>query len=256
VTGRRRPWLRVLALRAAIVLGALGAWEVGARAANPLLYVPPSAVAPALARLLTLESYPDLPSSLLLTLREIVVAYALAIVAGIGVGAALGLNRIVGRAYGPIVAALYAVPAVVWYPSLMLFFGLDAASKIAFGFLLGFFPITLAVLAGIRQVNPHLVLVARAFGARPPAVFARVMVPAMLFTLAGGLRTGLALSVIGVIVGEILGAKDGMGALINHAYGLFRTADYVALVAVTLVVVVASDVVAGLVERRAQRWTE
>jgi NitT/TauT family transport system permease protein len=246
----------VLLLRAVVLVGLVGAWEIGARAANPLLYVPPSVVLPALGRLLTLQSYPELPESLLLTLREIAIAYGLAIAGGVAVGAALGLNRLVGRAFGPIVAALYAVPAVVWYPSLMLFFGLDAASKIAFGFLLGFFPITLAVLAGIRQVNPHLVAVARAFGAGPSVVFVKVMVPAMLFTLVGGLRTGLALSVIGVIVGEILGSKAGMGALINHAYGLFRTADYVALVCVTLVLIVGTDGVASLVERRAQRWTE
>jgi ABC-type nitrate/sulfonate/bicarbonate transport system permease component len=248
--------VRVVALRALILVAALLAWELAARAANPLLYVPPSAAVPALVRLLTLDSYPELPASLLLTLREIAIAYALAIAAGVGVGAALGLNRLVGRAYGPIVAALYAVPAVVWYPSLMLFFGLDAASKIAFGFLLGFFPITLAVLAGIRQVNPHMIAVARAFGARPPTVFTKVMLPGMLFTLVGGLRSGLALTVIGVIVGEILGAKAGMGTLINHAYGLFRTADYVALVGVTLVLIVGSDAVASLIERRARRWTE
>src|SRR5207244_4283636 len=114
---------------------------------------------------------------LLLTLREILVAYALAIAAGLGCGFALGLYRTLGRAYGPILAALYAVPAVVWYPSLMLFFGLDSASKIAFGFLLGFFPIALAVLAGIRQVSPQLVTVARAFGARPFTTFVKVMVP-------------------------------------------------------------------------------
>ncbi|HET7342088.1 MAG TPA: ABC transporter permease subunit [Methylomirabilota bacterium] len=246
----------VLALRALILAGLLLAWETVARAANPLLYVPPSAVVPALGRLLALESYPDLPASVLLTLREILIAYVLAIAAGLGCGFALGLNRLVGRVYGPILSALYAVPAVVWYPSLMLFFGLDAASKIAFGFLLGFFPIALSVLAGVRQVNPHMLAVARAFGARPPTVFAKVMVPAMLFTLVGGLRTGLALSIVGVIVGEILGSKSGMGSLINHAYGLFRTSDYVALVLVTLALVVGSDAIAGLVERRAQRWSE
>jgi NitT/TauT family transport system permease protein len=246
----------VALIRAGIVVVALGAWEVFGRLANPLLYVPPSAALPALGRLLTLESYPDLGEHLLLTLREIAVAYGLAIAAGVGGGAVLGLNRLLGRAYGPILAALYAVPAVVWYPSLMLFFGLDAASKIAFGFLLGFFPIALAVLAGIRQVNVQLVTVARAFGASDLVVFRKVMLPAMLFTLAGGLRTGLALSVIGVIVGEVLGSKAGMGSLINHAYGLFRTADYVALVVVTLVLILASDAVAGVVEQRARRWTE
>jgi NitT/TauT family transport system permease protein len=247
--------LRVLVLRAALLAVGLAAWEVFARVANPLLYVPPSAVVPALGRLLMLETYPDLLASLLLTLREIIVAYALAIGAGLAGGFALGLHRVVGRAYGPILGALYAVPAVVWYPSLMLFFGLGEASKIAFGFLLGFFPITLAVLAGIRQVNPHMIAVARVFGARPAVVFIKVMVPAMLFTLVGGLRTGLALTVIGVVVGEILGSRSGMGALINHAYGLFRTSDYVALVLVTLVIIVGSDALAGLIERRAQRWT-
>jgi ABC-type nitrate/sulfonate/bicarbonate transport system permease component len=248
--------VRTPAARAALLIAFLVAWEVAARAANPLLYVPPSAVVPALRDLLTLTSYPDLPANLWLTVREIAVAYAMAAAAGLLVGFGLGLNRTLGRAYAPILAALYAVPAVVWYPSLMLFFGLDAASKIAFGFLLGFFPIALAVLAGVRQVNPHLVTVARAYGARPLTVFLRVMVPSMAFTLVGGLRAGLALAVIGVIVGEILGSRSGIGSLINHAYGLSRTPDYVALVVVTLVLVVGTDLAASLLERRARRWTE
>ncbi len=247
--------MRVGLARLGLLAGALAAWEAGARAANPLLYVPPSAALPALVELLALRSYPDLPAHVLQTAQEIAVAYALAVGGGLAVGFALGSSRLLGRAYGPILAALYAVPAVVWYPSLMLFFGLDAASKIAFGFLLGFFPVTLAVLAGIRQVSPALITVARSFGASPAALFTRVMLPGMLFTLVGGLRTGLALAVIGVIVGEILGSKAGLGALINHAYGLFRIADYVALVVVTLVLIVASDVLASLVERRARRWT-
>src|SRR3989441_1088849 len=239
--------VRVVAARGALLVALLVLWEIVGRASNPLLSVPPSAVLPALRDLLLLRSYPDLPASVLLTLREIAVAYGLAVVVGLACGFALGFNRLIGSAYGPMLAALYAVPAVVWYPSLMLFFGLDAASKIAFGFLLGFFPVTLAVLAGIRQVNPHLVTVARAYGAGPLGVFGRVMVPAMLFTLVAGLRTGLALTVIGVIVGEILGSKRGMGALINHAYGLLRTADYVALVLVTLILVVGSGLAVGSV---------
>jgi len=248
--------VRVLWLRLGLLAALLAVWEVAGRAANPLLAVPPSAVLPALRELLLLRSYPELPASLWLTLREIGAAYMLAVAAGLGCGFMLGMHRLVGRVWGPMLAALYAVPAVVWYPSLMLFFGLDAASKIAFGFLLGFFPITLAVLAGVRQVNPQLVTVARAYGAGAVTVFRRVMLPSMLFTLVGGLRTGLALCVIGVIVGEILGSKAGIGTLINHAYGLLRTADYVALVLVTLVLVVGSDVLASLFERRARRWTE
>src|SRR5207237_96244 len=84
----------------------------------------------------------------------------------------------------------YAVPAVVWYPSLMLFFGLDAASKIAFGFLLGFFPITLAVLAGIRQGSPQMLGVARAFGADGPAAVPKATPPGLRVARSGGRGAG------------------------------------------------------------------
>jgi NitT/TauT family transport system permease protein len=244
----------VVPLRAAIVLLVLIAWELAARAMDPLLAVPPSRALPALGRLLTLRSFPYLPEHLGLTIREILIAYALAAGSGVALGFVLGLRPLLDRAYTPLVGALYAVPSVVWYPSLMLIFGLGAASKIAFGFLLGFYPVLLAVQAGVRQVDPHLVVVARAFGARPGAVFVRVLLPSMLSTLVAGLRAGLALTVVGVIVGEVLGAKAGLGYLITYAYGLLRTADYVALVLLTVGLVLALDGVAGLVERRARRW--
>jgi ABC-type nitrate/sulfonate/bicarbonate transport system permease component len=241
--------------RLAIVVVALGLWEALARAGNPLLYVPPSRALPALGRLVTLQSFPALPEHLGLSLGEIGLAYALAVGTGIATGSLLGSQPFVGRAYAPLLGAAYAVPSVVWYPSLMLLFGLGAVSKIAFGALLGFYPVVVAVLAGIKQVNPHLVTVARAFGGGRAAIFLRIMLPAMLSTLVAGLRASLALTVVGVIVGEVLGSRAGLGYLINYAYGLLRTADYVALVILTVILVVLIDGVATLVERRCRRWT-
>jgi ABC-type nitrate/sulfonate/bicarbonate transport system permease component len=247
--------MRILAARAAVLALALAAWELWARRENPLLYIPPSKVVPALGRLLRLETYPTLPREVGLTVVEILVAYALAVGLGLGLGFLLGLPRRVGEIYEPILAGLYAIPSVVWYPSLMLFFGLGPASKIAFGVLLGFFPVVLAVLAGIRAVDRHLVIVARALGAGPGACFLKVMLPAMTGTLMAGLRAGLALTVVGVIVGEVLGGRGGLGYLINHAYGFMRTADYAALAVVALALVVVVDGCAALLEARARRWT-
>jgi NitT/TauT family transport system permease protein len=246
--------VRILAARAALLLGALAIWEVWARQQNPLLFLPPSRILPALWRVVRLETYPVLPRELGLTVVEVLVAYALAVGLGLGLGFVLGLPRHLGEIYEPILAALYAIPSVVWYPSLMLFFGLGPASKIAFGVLLGFFPIVLAVLAGIRSVDPHLLTVARAMGAGTGVCFVKVILPAITGTLVAGLRTGLALTVVGVIVGEVLGARGGIGSLINHAYGFVRTADYAALAIVALALVVAIDGVAALVEARARRW--
>jgi ABC-type nitrate/sulfonate/bicarbonate transport system permease component len=245
---------RIVGLRLAVLALALGAWEVGARWGDPLLYVPPSRVLPALGRLLSLEAYPSLPGHLGLTAVEIAVAYALAAGLGVALGFALGLPRHLGEVFEPILSGLYAVPSVVWYPSLMLWFGLGPASKIAFGFLLGFFPIVLAVLAGIRSVDRHLLTVARAFGAGPGTCFRRVVLPAITGTLVAGLRAGLALTVVGVLVGEVLGARAGLGSLINHAYGFMRTPDYAALSLLALAVVVALDALGALVEARARRW--
>jgi NitT/TauT family transport system permease protein len=247
--------VRIFAARAVLLVGGLAVWELWARQQNPLLYLPPSRIAPALVRLLTLQSYPTLPRELGLTVVEVLVAYALAVGLGLGLGFVLGIPRRVGEVYEPILAALYAVPSVVWYPSLMLFFGLGPASKIAFGVLLGFFPVVLAVLSGIRSVDRQLLTVARAMGAGPGATFLKVILPGMTGTLLAGLRAGLALTVVGVIVGEVLGARGGLGSLLNHAYGFMRTADYAALAIVALALVVVVDGAAALVEARARRWT-
>jgi len=247
--------VRVLAWRAAVLVGLLGAWELWAGRQDPLLYIPPSKIVPALGRLLALETYPSLPEHLGLTVVEVLVAYGLAVALGLGLGFLLGLPRHLGEIYEPILSGLYAIPSVVWYPSLMLFFGLGPASKIAFGFLLGFFPVVLAVLAGIRSVDRHLLTVARALGAGPGACFVKVVLPGMTATLLAGLRAGLALTLVGVLVGEVLGARAGLGYLINYAYGLLRTADYAALAALALVLVVLIDGAAAVVEARARRWT-
>ncbi len=246
--------MKIVVTRAALLVLTLLGWEVWARGQNPLLYIPPSKVFPALVRIVRLEAYPSLPGHLGLTVAEVLIAYALAVGLGLGLGFLLGLPRYVGEIYEPILAGLYAIPSVVWYPSLMLFFGLGPASKIAFGLLLGFFPIALAVVTGIRSVDRQLLTVAHAHGAGPGACFVKVILPAITATLLGGLRAGLALTVVGVIVGEILGARAGLGYLINYAYGFLRTAEYAGLATLALFLVITIDGTAVLIERRARRW--
>jgi ABC-type nitrate/sulfonate/bicarbonate transport system permease component len=244
----------VLAWRLGILVAIVAVWEVAVRPLNPIFYVPPSALPGALVRMWRVPELPALGEHVWLTFTEIAGAYALAVAAGLWLGFLLGLRRTVGRIYEPLLAALYAVPSVIWYPSLMLFFGLGPASKIAFGVLLGFFPIVLSVLAGIRQVPATLVMVAQSMGARPWTVFRKVMLPAMASTMVGGLRAGLALSVVGVLVGEILGSRAGVGYVINYAYGLMMTREYAVLALIAAAAILAVDTVGALVEARVKRW--
>ncbi len=247
--------MRIVLLRAGFLFGGLVLWELVARPLNPVLYVAPSALPDAALRLLRQPDLPPLFEHLGLTLRTILAAYLLAVGVGLGLGFILGFWRMLARTYEPILAALYAVPSVVWYPSLMLLFGLGPASKIAFGFLLGFFPIVLAVLAGIQQVDRHMIIVARSMGAGPWATYWKVMLPGMAGTLASGLRSGLALTIVGVLAGELLGSRAGIGYLINHVYNLLRTPEYVALAVIMAALVLAIDGTAARLETRVKQWT-
>src|SRR4029450_2695996 len=119
-----RDTARVLGARVAVLLGALLLWELIAGAVNPLLYVRPSSLPPALANVLLARDVPALGEHALVTAREIVVAFVLAVVVGLWLGFVLGLGRRLGRVYEPMLAAFYAIPSVIWYPSLMLLFGL------------------------------------------------------------------------------------------------------------------------------------
>ena len=246
--------MRLLLLRAALLVVVLAAWELIARPLDPILYVAPSTLPQAVLRLLRQPDIPPLLEHLGVTMRAILTAYALAVGAGLSLGFLMGFWRVLQRTYEPILSALYAVPSVVWYPSLMLLFGLGPASKVAFGFLLGFFPIVLSVLAGIQQANRHLLTVAVSMGASRWEIYWKVLLPGMAGTLASGLRSGLALSVVGVLAGELLGSRAGVGYVINYVYNLLKTPEYVALVVIMAAVVLVIDGAAARVESRIKRW--
>jgi NitT/TauT family transport system permease protein len=91
-------------------------------------------------------------------------------------------------------------------------------------------------------------------GAGRWTLFRKVMLPAMASTVVGGLRSGLALSVVGVLVGELLGARAGLGYVINYAYGLMMTAEYAALVVLVAAAVLLLDGVGSVIEGRVKRW--
>ena len=116
--------MRIWLWRLGLLLIALTLWEAVASMLNPILYVGPSRLPGALARVLATRDLPPLAGHVWLTMGEIAVAYVLAVAGGLWVGFLLGLRHTVGRIYEPLLATLYAVPSVVWYPSLMLCFGL------------------------------------------------------------------------------------------------------------------------------------
>ena len=196
-----------------------------------------------------------LASEALTTLQRVAVAYALAVAAGVVVGTLIGCVRPVRLALRPVVSFLFPAPKVALYPAMLIVFGLGSASKIAFGFAEAVFPVLLATAAGTSRVEPQLVWSAAALGTPRRATLHRVVLPAALPAILTGARIGLVGAVIGVFVGEMIAAADGLGHMMAVAYRTLDTpAMYVAIVTTSLLGYVL-DRSFLLARRRLLRWT-
>src|SRR5215467_8765686 len=181
----RRPWLARLVVIAAL----LALWEIAARwFVDPLFLSPPSQVIASLDKVFSTRG---VPAALQLTLFELTVAFVLAVAIGLVLGLAIGLQSLVRRSFFPIVLLLYGMPQVTILPLFILFFGIGAASKIAFGVTHGMFPVTVTVVAGVQNLKPILLIGARSMGASRWQIFRYVIFPHMVPSFFAGVRLGM-----------------------------------------------------------------
>jgi ABC-type nitrate/sulfonate/bicarbonate transport system permease component len=173
------------------------------------------------------------------TIYELAVAYLIAAVAGMGVGYVVGSSRFRTRVFEPLLASLYAVPIIVFFPLCVLFFGLGPASKIAFGAVFGFFPVALNTISGFGQLDRRLVDVARSMGASNLQMFRRVLFPGALPQILTGLRTGLILTFIAVVAGEMVSSLQGIGYMISWLGELMETSRMYAYILLIVLMAMA-----------------
>ncbi len=239
------------AVRWAIILAVLVAWEVLPRAGLvATLFLPPLSV--------TVEAgaadWREYGLNLGVTLWEVALAMLLACGGGLAAGAAIGSVARLRQILLPVASSLYAVPLVVLYPVLTVWLGIGPASKVAFAGLYGFFPTMLATAAGIRTIDPNLLLTARSMGATPVQRVLRVMLPACIPTVLAGLRLGGALVIVGVVVSEMLVATEGIGYLVSRYRTILDSPHVFAAVLLVLVVAQIFDALMRLLERRTRTW--
>src|SRR5690606_38283467 len=154
----------------------------------------------------------------------------------------------------PVFSSLYAVPIVILYPIFTAWFGIGSESKIMFAGIYGFFPVMLSTAAGIRTIDPPFLLAARSLGATVYQQITRVIIPASLPTVFGGLRLGGALAIIGVVVSEMLTASAGIGYLVTLNRTILDSPRVFAGILCILVLSVAYDIVVRRLERRMVVW--
>lgn len=185
-----------------------------------------------------------------ITLFEIVVGFAIGSGLGIAVGLAFGIRRYIGRAADPYVAALATTPKIVFLPIVMLAAGIGVASKVTLGALSAFFPVAITMATGVRGVRPVLIRVGRAFNLSTPQMVFKIYLPALMLPMITGLRLGLGVTVIGVLLGEIKLAKAGLGFLASDYYNQFRIPELYGVILLIFILAALANSAMGLLERR------
>ena len=235
---------RVLALRVAIVVVVLVAWEL--LSASGLLFrdVVPSlgTIGSALVRLLgNGEFYGHLATSA----GEVGAGLVIGAVLGLATGVVLGANRFLANAYEALIHYLGPTPKIIFFPVMIMWFGVGAGSKVAMAAISCFFPIAISAIGGMRGIDDVLIRVGRSFRAGPWQMASKIYLPAMRAPALNGLRLGLGVAIIGTLLAETKLSNRGVGHLIIQAYATFDMPRMYALLAVVFVIAIGLNALIG-----------
>lgn len=238
--------------RLLLIVGLVILWEVGARLANdPLFLSPPSHVVVALVGFL---DDPAVIDAVRTTLWELVVAFVLAVAAGLPIGLFIGLRRFAYGSFYPVVVLLYAIPQATILPLVILIFGIGPEAKIAFGFTHAVFPIIVNVVAGVQGIRPLYLASARSMGANRRQIVWSVVIPHAVPSFFTGLRLAMTGDLLGVLLAELFVSQQGVGHFTQHFTESFQPQKLFALIAALAVIAVTLNELCRRVERHMSRW--
>jgi ABC-type nitrate/sulfonate/bicarbonate transport system permease component len=241
--------------RLSLVVVLLAIWEFYARfISTSSLIAGPSDVAMAWWPMVMGE--PQVRLAVGVTLVELAVAFVMSVVFGMLIGILIGLTNLGRRSFYPIVLLLYGIPQAIMLPLFVLVFGLGPASKIAFGFSHGIFPVIVNTIAGMRNVSPLLLAGSAAMGASRAQQVRYVIFPHMVTTVFAGLRLAMTLTLLGVVLAEIFVSQGGIGFFTLLYSETFNPAALMALVLTLALLAIGLNELVRMVEARFSRWKE
>ena len=249
--------MRRVLLPAALLALLIAAWQIAAstgaiaEALNLEDFLVPS---PAEIASSLWENRALLAENAWVTLREIVVGILCALAVGSAFAVLMHRWRVLRDAAYPLIVASQTIPIVVIAPILVVWFGYGIVPKIVIVALICFFPITVAVLDGLRSVDPEAVKMMRSLDASRWQRFWRVEAPAALPNLFTGAKIAVVVAPIGAVFAEWAGSSSGLGHLIQSDTANFEVARQFATVAVLAAMALALMGLTALAERRVIRW--
>lgn len=245
--GKSQRWLAP-----AVLLGVLLAiWEVAVRVSGIPQWLLPS---PTDVGRSLVEDRDILIPNALVTLSEVLIGFALALASGIILGVAVYRSPLLERALYPLIIASQTVPIPAIAPLLLVWFGYGLLPKVLVTALVGFFPIVVNTVEGLRSTDPDVINLLRSFGAKPSRIFRLAEFPTSLPSIFAGARIAIAICVIGAIFGELVGAKAGLGYLMTRAIAQFQTPRLVAAIVLLSLMATGLFALVGLVEQLVLPW--
>lgn len=190
------------------------------------------------------------------TLEEILLGLLAGTIFATALGYLLAKSRLFERLLAPYLVATQAIPIVAIAPLLVIWFGPGMFSKVLICGLIVFFPVLVNTVVGVRAVPKALHDLMGSLRATRWQILRHLELPAALPILLGGLRIGATLSVIGAVVGELVGADKGLGFLINVARGQYDTALVFVTVFTLVVMALGLYGIVSFLESKLLVWQE
>lgn len=204
----------------------------------------------AVQRLIILYQKGDLGGHILETFTSYAYALVLAIVAGTLIGMLLGLHKLIGEVTEPILVSIYSLPKVTLYPVVLLVFGLGMSAKVTFGFLHGVLPIAIFTIGAIRQIPTIYLKASKTLQVSHAQYIRHIVMPATLPEFFAGVRIGVSLTLLGVLIGEMFGSQRGLGYLLMKGIELNDTSLMAAIALILLTVAVLIGVTLLYIDHR------
>jgi NitT/TauT family transport system permease protein len=253
---RTRQWL-VIFLRVAILIFILGGWEVSARLQwiDPFFFSQPSLIVIQIYDwLMEGTAQGPLLTQVLVTLEETVLGFLIGSVAGVICGILLGRNKLLSDVFSIYIQVANSIPRVVLGSIFVIALGLGMASKVALAVVMVFFVVFGNAFQGVREADRYMIANAQILGASGRQVTMSVVIPSALSWILASLHVSFGFALVGAVVGEFLGSKQGIGLLISTAQGAFNASGVFAAMIVLAVVALAADYLLTTLEKRLLKW--
>lgn len=188
------------------------------------------------------------------TMEESLLGFFSGSVAGIVAGIALGRNKMLADVFSIYIKVINSVPRVVLAPIFIMIFGLGLTSKVALSFVMVFFVVFSNAFQGVVEADRNLMANAQILGAKGWQLTRSVVIPSAMSWIFASLHVSFGFAIVGAIVGEFVGARYGIGLLINVAKGSFDAAGMYAAIVIIMVVALGAEYAMTVVENHLAKW--